>query len=225
MRIGLFGGTFNPIHMGHLCVTKEVKEGFSLDKIYLIPAAVPPHKLQTHIVDAADRYEMIRLAVSDSQGLSDFVEVSDVELKRKGPSFSIDTISDFVSKLPENTEFYFIVGCDAFLEIDTWKSYEDLLGLVSFIVMSRPDADSLDCPAMWKNIEKYIKYKVSEDYIYSYDKDCFTHVKKKPIYLFKVTPIDISSTMIRRYVGKQKDIHLFVTENVEKYIKKKGLYL
>lgn len=225
MRIGLFGGTFNPVHMGHLRVAKEVKEGFSLDKIYLIPAAIPPHKLKAHIADAEDRHEMLRLAVSDSHDLSDFVEISDVEIKRKGPSFSIDTVSSFISMMSEQTEFYFIVGCDAFLEIDTWKSYEDMLELVSFIVMSRPDPDALDYPAMVKNMEKYIKYEISRDYTLSYDKACFTHMKKKPIYLFKVTPINISSTMIRHYVGQQKDIHLFVTENVEKYIKKKGLYL
>ena len=225
MHIGLFGGTFNPVHIGHLSAARQVKKRFCLDKIYIIPAAIPPHKEPAHIVDAADRSEMIRLAVLNNPDLMDFVEVSDVELRRKGTSFTIDTVSYFATILPEKTEFYFILGCDAFLEIHTWKAYAELFERVSFVVMSRPHVQHLSTDAMWETCEKYLKHRISNSYQRSDDKACFTHEKKKPVYFFNVTPMDISSTMIRHYVRLKKDICPFVNEHVEQYIKKKGLYL
>ena len=132
-RIGLFGGTFNPIHLGHIQVVREVKAGFGLNKILIIPSALPPHKEPDGVVDAEDRLEMIRLAFSDDPN---FV-ISDVELKRSGPSYTIDTVRHFKSISPENTKFYLIMGLDAFLEIDSWRSYNDLFLLIPFIVMSR----------------------------------------------------------------------------------------
>ena len=91
MRIGLFGGTFDPIHIGHLRAATEVKQGFNLDQIVFIPAALPPHKTQEAVTDAADRLKMVELAVSGHTGFT----VSDLELKRSGPSYSIDTIDHF----------------------------------------------------------------------------------------------------------------------------------
>jgi len=134
-RIGLFGGTFNPIHLGHIQVIQEVKKGFGLDKIllnYLSVNSTPP-KNRNGLVDAGDRIEMIRLSFSTHPDFS----VSDVELKRSGPSYTIDTVRHFKSILPEDTELVLILGLDAFLEIDTWKSYKDLFLLIPFIVMSR----------------------------------------------------------------------------------------
>ncbi len=113
MRFGLFGGTFNPIHLGHLRAALEVKEGFELEEIFLIPAALPPHKIPGEVVDAGDRLHMLNLALEDTAGLS----VSDVELKRSGPSYSIDTVNHFKSALPEKSEIYLVMGLDAFLEI------------------------------------------------------------------------------------------------------------
>ncbi len=220
-RIGLFGGTFNPIHMGHVQVIREVKKGFDLDKIFIIPSALPPHKETAGIINVLDRIEMIRLAFSDD---SDFV-VSDVELKRSGFSYTIDTVHHFKSILPENTELYFIVGSDAFLEVDTWKSYKDLFLLIPFIVMYRSTAGQSDMVLQWKNLGNYIKSKISDRYKHSASQSGYFHDEKQPVFLFEVTPVDISSTEIRKRISKGHSIKSLVPEIVEDLIKTKGLYL
>ncbi len=220
-RIGLFGGTFNPIHMGHVHVIREVKEGFDLDKIFIIPSALPPHKETAGIIDVLDRIKMIRLAFSNDP---DFV-VSDVELKRSGFSYTIDTVRHFKSILPENAKLYFIVGLDAFLEVDTWKSYKDLFLLIPFIVMSRTATGQSDTVLQSKNLESYIKSKISDRYKQSASRSCYLHDKKQPIFLFEVTPVDISSTEIRERIRKERTIKSLVPEVVEDLIKTKGLYL
>jgi len=225
MRVGLFGGTFNPIHNGHLKAIKVVQKGFSLDKSYLIPSAIPPHKEQKNLVDAKDRMEMIRLAVATRPALMESVTVSDVELKRKGPSYTIDTVCHFKSILPKNSRLYLILGLDAFLEIDTWKSYKDLFMLTSFIVISRPGTGRADRYAILKSIENYLKKSISHGYNYSFAQSCYTHPDKQPVFFFDVSPIDISSTKIRKLINHGMSIKSLVPGKVEEFIKTKGLYL
>jgi len=221
MRIGLFGGTFNPIHNGHIQVVREVKEGFPLDKIYLIPSALPPHKGPDNVVDANERIEMIRLSFSN---YSDFI-VSDVELKRRGPSYTIDTVRYFKSSLPEETALYLILGLDAFFEIDTWKSYMDLFLLVPFIVMARTGAGR-NHPALRRNaLKDFLGSKIAEGYKFLVSKSCYVHDEKQPIFIFDVTPIDISSTKVRKCVASGGEIKSLVPEVVENFIKARGLYL
>jgi len=224
-RIGLFGGTFNPIHRGHLKVIQEVKAAFDLDQILLIPAALPPHKESGGVADAEDRMQMIRLAVANYPILIQSVEVSDVELKRPGPSYTIDTVGHFMQALPENTHLHFILGLDAFLEIDTWKSYQDLLRLVPFIVMSRPGSCRHGNEVAEETLGNYLKAKISDNYRFAAVPASYVHDDKKPIFIFEVTPIDISSTQIRECVKKGDSITSLVPENVEDFIKTKGLYL
>ncbi len=221
-KIGLFGGTFNPIHRGHIKVAKEVKQGFGLDRIWLIPAAVPPHKEGGKIVPAEDRLEMIRLAVGNDLDFS----VSDVELKRKGPSYTIDTLKHFKSILSDETFLYFIVGLDAFLEIDTWKSFGDLFNEVPFIAISRPGAGYFGKTAKkWETLEKLLFSKVSMAYHFDDAKQAYVHPEKKPVYVFDVTPIDISATEIRKRIRSGFSIESMVPEKVKEYIESKGLYL
>lgn len=220
-HIGLFGGTFNPIHLGHIQVIQEVKKGFGLDKIFIIPSALPPHKERDGLVEAGDRIEMIRLAFSNHP---DFA-VSDVELKRSGPSYTIDTVRYFKSILPEDTELYLIVGLDAFFEIDTWKSYKDFFLMIPFIVMSRSTEGEDGTIFGWKTFEYYLKSKISEGYKISASQSSYIHEGKKPVFVFDVTPVDISSTKIRKLVKKGSTIKFLVPELVEAFIKTKGLYL
>ena len=220
MRIGLFGGTFNPIHFGHLRTTLEVKETFSLDKIYLIPSALPPHKSPEGVADAKNRYEMIKLAISIQ---ADFV-ISDVELDRSGPSYSIDTVHHFQSILPKDTELYLIMGLDAFLEIDTWRAYQEFFDLVSFIVMIRPEESPGKKKRSHDSIEHILKTKISKDYSLSVSQNCYAHKTKRPVYLADVTLLDISSTKIRQHIMQGKSIQFWVPESVATYIKTKGLY-
>ncbi|MEA3416180.1 MAG: nicotinate-nucleotide adenylyltransferase [Thermodesulfobacteriota bacterium] len=225
MRIGLFGGTFNPIHNGHLKAIKEVQKGFSLDKSYLIPSAIPPHKEQGNLVDAKDRMEMICLAVATCPDLMESVTVSDVELKRKGPSYTIDTVCHFKSILPKDSRLYLILGLDAFLEIDTWKSYTDLFMLTSFIVIPRPGTGSADRSAFLKSIENCLKKSISYEYNYSSAQSCYIHPDKQPVFFFDVNPIDISSTKIRKLINQGMSIKSLAPGKVEEFIKTKGLYL
>ena len=219
-HIGLFGGTFNPIHLGHVQVVQEVKKGFGLDEIFIIPSALPPHKERDGLVGAGDRIEMIRLAFSNHP---DFA-VSDVELKRSGPSYTIDTVRHFKSILAEDTELYLIVGLDAFLEIDTWKSYKDLFLMIPFIVMSRSTAGEDGTVFGWKPFEDYLKSRISEGYNISTSQSSYIHEEKRPVFVFDVTPVDISSTKIRKLVKRKSTIKSLVPGLVEDFIKTKGLY-
>ena len=219
MRIGLFGGTFNPIHFGHLRTTLEVKETFSLDKIYLIPSALPPHKSPEGVADAKHRYEMIQLAIENETDLI----ISDVELDRPGPSYSIDTVHHFQSILSSKTTLFLIMGLDAFLEIDTWRAYQEFFDLVSFIVMMRPEANQ-NKRRSHETIEHILKTRISEDYALSVSKNCFIHKNKHPVCLADVTPLDISSTKIRQYITEGRSIQFWVPERVAVYIQTKGLY-
>ncbi|HIJ56508.1 MAG TPA: nicotinate (nicotinamide) nucleotide adenylyltransferase [Deltaproteobacteria bacterium] len=221
MRIGLFGGTFNPIHYGHLRASLEVKEEFGLDKIYLIPSAIPPHKSPRGVVDAKDRFHMIQLAISDQ---SDFI-VSDVELDRPGPSYSIDTVHHFQKILPKDPRFYLILGTDAFYEIDTWKAYKDFFDLVPMIIMLRPGDRFSMAPKRHSYFETFLKTKISEKYSYSEDLSCFIHPEKQSIFIAYITSLDISSTHIRDLIGRGKSIRYLVPDSVADYIVTKGLYL
>jgi len=220
MRIGLFGGTFNPIHRGHLWAASEVIKRFDLDQIFLIPAALPPHKTPGLVAKADDRLEMINLAIADLSGLT----VSDVELNRPGPSYTIDTIRHFKHTLAQDARIYLIMGLDAFLEIHTWKSHQDLLEQIAFIVMARPGENYTDAQQGWKILQIYLKSTLSADCQFDAAHACYTFEEKQPVYICDIKALDISSTKIREKVKKKQTIKNFVTPEVADYIRLKGLY-
>ena len=221
MRIGLFGGTFNPVHLGHLRAAVDVREGFELDEIFLIPAALPPHKGFGELAASADRLQMLSLALGADSGL----KVSDVELNRSGPSYTIDTVQHFKQTLPAETRLYLIMGLDAFLEIDTWKSYRELLVQIPLIVINRPKAGHRMRRIPWKIMDDYISSKLSADYSFSASRSGYLARHQQPIYVFEVTALDISSTGIRRRVSQNRSISYLVPQKVAEYIRTKGIYL
>ena len=221
MHIGLFGGTFNPVHIGHLRAAVEVKEGFNLDEVILIPAALPPHKMPGDVADAADRLDMLAQAIENAPGLA----VSDVELKRSGPSYTIDTVAHFKRSLPDDSRIYLMMGMDAFLEIDTWKAYDELLIQIPLIVISRPRSGHAGNDRGWRYMEKFLATKISADYIFSQSDNCYQTKHKQPIYVFEVTGLDISSTRIRNLIRKGRSIEFLVPQQVAEFIHTKGLYL
>ncbi len=224
-HIGLFGGTFNPIHVGHLRAIQEVQNRFALDKFYIIPTALPPHKEPGDVVDAKYRLEMIQLSVSEYPELLKSVIISDVELKRSGPSYTIDTVNHFKSILPDSSRLYLILGIDAFLEIDTWKSFSDLFYLTSFIVMTRPGGVNTEGALKWKVLEDYIKGKISGTYKFSISQSCFVHDEKQKIFYVDINSPDISSTKIRDFIKKGMPINSLVPKKVDDFIINKGLYI
>ena len=225
-RIGLFGGTFNPIHLGHLRAALEVKGRFRLDKLFLIPSALPPHKEPRGLAQAQDRLEMIRLSTAGIAGLVP----SDIELDRPGLSYSIDTIQHFRAMQSAETRSYLVVGTDAFLDIDTWKSYRDIFTGIDIIVMDRPGIPPLDVAqgglrsSPSGQLAHYIHSCISAEYRYSPSLGGYRHPELHAIYPCAVTALDISSTRIRRLVREDRAIRFLVPEVVETYINAKGLY-
>ncbi len=225
-RVGLFGGTFNPIHLGHLRAAHEVQTAFGLDKIYIIPSALPPHKEPRDIASVQDRLQMCFNAVENYPDLRNTVSVSNIELQySSGPSYTIDTVNRFNSALPENTELFFIMGLDTFLEIDSWKDYKELFKAIRFIIAARPGVlPQEEKRPLHEIIKDYLDSVVSDGYQYNESKSCFMHAENYAVYFFEGNPLDISSTEIRELVRNGKSIESLVPEKVENYIITEGLF-
>ncbi|MFA5060384.1 MAG: nicotinate-nucleotide adenylyltransferase [Candidatus Omnitrophota bacterium] len=133
-RIGVLGGTFNPVHIGHLMIAQWAKEKMRLDKVIFVPANLPPHKDVKEVVSSKDRYKMVQLAVGGNSSFS----VSDFEIKRQGKSYTIDTMRYFDRCYPKNTKLFFIVGGDMTSQLKNWRYIKDILKIASFIVVNRP---------------------------------------------------------------------------------------
>ncbi|MBC7328254.1 nicotinate-nucleotide adenylyltransferase [bacterium] len=194
MKIGIMGGTFDPIHIGHLVAAEEARAVFGLDKVIFVPNYQPPHKPDVKVSHPEHRYAMVLLSIYTNPHF----EVSRVEIERGGPSYAIDTVKEFKKLYPE-AEIYFITGADAIAEILSWKQGEEILKLCKFIAVTRPGYD----------IEK-VKEKLSG--------------VANDVQFLKITEINISSTEIRRRVREGKPIKYLVLETVENYIYKHNLY-
>ena len=197
-RVGIFGGTFDPIHMGHLIVAETIMDEFHLDKVVFIPAAVPPHKLDKQISPAKHRYMMTMLATCSNPRF----QVSDMEMHRQGPSYSRDTLAQLLEEHGRDTEFYFIVGADSVENLHTWNRIDELLTMCHFIGASRPGC----MPDMEKIAQR------------------FGPLVEK-IHRLETPELEISSTEIRHRVGQKRTIRYIVPETVEQYIYKEKLYL
>lgn len=133
MKIGILGGTFNPIHIGHLILAEEAREKLKLGKIIFVPASFPPHKENSDIASAGDRLAMLKKAVKGNKNFS----VSSIEIKRGGRSYTIDTIREFKKMYPDD-ELYFIIGSDLLKYLEDWKDLDEITKLVKFITVTRP---------------------------------------------------------------------------------------
>jgi len=133
-RIGIFGGTFNPIHSGHLIIAQEVCRHLNLNRIIFVPAYIPPHKNNQDLANAIDRYEMVKIAIKNNPKF----KVSASEIKRKGKSYSIDTLREFKSRFGNNASLVFIIGADSVKELKYWKEISNINKLVKFVVVNRP---------------------------------------------------------------------------------------
>lgn len=218
-RIGLFGGTFDPVHNGHLLVAMDVLAQFKLDKIHFIPCALQPNKANGPLASASDRVAMLQLALRDQPRF----EICEFEIQRRGPSYTVDTLSYFASSQPPGARLHFIIGIDAFLEIDTWKSYSRLFELAAFIVMARPgigeSAEQALCTAA-----DYARQRICADYQLDSHGSRLLHPAMQPIHLACVSQIDIASTQIRHLIQQERPIGDWINEDVANYIEIKGLY-
>lgn len=213
-KAGLFGGTFDPVHLGHLRAAEEIREELSLNRIFFIPAAIPPHKDETHITPSRHRLEMLKLAVRENPHF----EICDYELRKKSTSYTVDTLRYLNTTYP-GSEFYFIVGNELFSEIETWKEYKELFKLSNFAVITRPgyrDECSAKLPLALKNDFSY--YKEKENVILYKDQN------SKFIAFTKIRGLEISSTEIRRYVNCGRSVKYLVPSAVEEYILQNNIY-
>lgn len=210
-KVGLFGGTFNPIHFGHLRGAEEVREAFELEEVIFIPASLPPHKVSEEIAEARYRLEMVRLAISENP----FFTLSDIEIKRPGKSYSIDTIRHF----KENYlwKLYFILGSDAFEEIETWKEYSTLFTLCDFIVMVRP---GLELHSFTSRLPTSLR----DQFRPGGDRGQWVHSSGHFLFFKEITFLDISSTKIRENIAQGRSVRYLLPPEVESYIKECGLY-
>ena len=220
MRAGLFGGTFNPIHKGHLMAAGRVLQRFSLDRLYMIPCRVPPHKSPAYLAPAAQRVQMIRLALPREARYC----LSDIEIQRSGPSYTIDTVNHFKTRIIPGATLFLIMGMDAFLEIHTWKRHRRLLETVQPVVVSRWVDGRIPASDDVSRMDGYIRSQLNKDYHYVEEPSCWQRAGKKNIYLLPTQPIDISSSQIRRRIRAGKEIVDLVPPKVNAYIEKEELY-
>jgi nicotinate-nucleotide adenylyltransferase len=193
---------------------EEVVEALGLDRLWFIPAAVPPHKAPQGITPFEVRLEMTRLAVGDHPG----VEVSDIEGRRPGKSYSIETLRLIRQELGPAWELYFILGLDAILEIPTWKDFRDLFSLCHFVVLDRPGYDR-------GQLEEVLREEVHPHFRPLVDRSGFQHPSGYQVLMLATTLLDISATLIRALVGSRRSIRYLLPDAVRGYIIKNKLYL
>ncbi len=213
MRIAVFGGTFDPIHLGHLRVAEETFEGLGQDRVVFMPAFVAPHKEGRGAAEPEKRLEMARLAV---EGNPNF-EVSDAEIKRQSRSYTIDTVRELKEKGGKDLSLSLIVGTDSFNDITTWCEYERLFEMAGFIVVQRPGFPV-------KKPGEALPVELARKFWYDAEREAYMCSYGTSIVYFSATHMAISSSDIRERVRDGSSIRYLVPEKVIEYIARHGLY-
>ncbi len=195
-RIGIMGGTFDPLHMAHLVAAEEARAAFGLDRVIFMPAGEPPHKADHPTSEAEHRYAMALLGTAENP----YFEVSRLEIERPGPSYSVDTIRALRGAMGSEVEIYFIAGSDEILDIESWYEAESLPRLARFVAVPRPGFDLSE-------LERLLPAQFMSS-----------------IEVLSMREINVSATEIRRRVATGKSIRYLVPGSVEAYIRKHGLY-
>lgn len=199
--IALFGGTFNPIHLGHLIAARAVAEHLGLARVVLIPSASPPHKRGPDLADAEDRLEMARRAVAGEDGF----DVSDVEIRRSGVSYTILTVQAYREKLGAGTPLYWIIGGDTLGELHTWYRVAELADLCQIVTAVRPGFETPDLSGLAVRLSP-------------------EQIQRLKDAVLPTPRIDISATDIRQRIRKGRSIRFLVPEPVREYILAHRLY-
>ena len=195
-KIGIFGGTFDPIHNGHFSIACEAKKRLSLDCVILVPAGDPPHKSKKKGTDKAHRLRLTELVFAGKEGFL----VSDYEIQKDGPAYSVDLIRYFKECYPED-ELFFVIGADSFRDLPTWWHYRELLEMVHFVVLSRPDTEKAELLSLFSGDEVPPR-----------------------VFYFSDMAVDISSTQVRALAYRGEDIGALVPDVVLEYINEHQLY-
>ena len=198
MRIGVMGGTFDPIHIGHLVAASEVAHRFSLDRVVFVPTGQPWQKSDRRVSSAEDRYLMTEIATADDERFS----VSRVDVDRDGPTYTVDTLRDIRAEIGEEHDYHFITGADALASILSWQDWEELFALAKFVGVSRPGFD-LNAEHLAGHLDT---------------------MPADAVTLIEIPALAISSTDIRNRVSEGKPIWYLVPDGIVQFIAKHGLY-
>ena len=207
-RVGVLGGTFDPVHLGHLAVGRAAAAALALDDVHLVPSRVPPHRRVGPSASSHHRFAMAALAALGEPGWT----VSDIELAREGPSYSFDTLTAIAARGWTATQIFFLIGADAFAEIATWSRYPAVLDLAHFVVVTRPGTTDDNVRARPELASRL----TTAEAVGSRTTPGIVLVTAK-------TP-DVSSTTIRDRAARGESLTGLVTEPVEQYIRRHGLY-
>ena len=198
MRIGIFGGTFDPVHYGHLLLAETCREQLKLDEVRFVPAATPPHKLHDQISDGHVRADMLSLAVS---GYREFV-VDRRELKRKGPSYTVDTLAEFAAEFP-GAELYFLAGADSLRDFLSWREPDRILELATLVACNRPGLPKLHA----EQVAKWVGPEIADH-----------------VLTLQMPGTDISGSEIRERVREGRSLRFLMPRDVEVFVIEHGLY-
>jgi nicotinate-nucleotide adenylyltransferase len=209
--VGVLGGTFDPIHFGHLRMAEEVRESFGLSRVLFIPAGSPPHKDPEGITSIDHRLRMAKAAVKQNP----FFEVWEVEKERER-SYSVETLKELNIRFGQLWDLYFILGLDAFLEIHTWHEYKTLFELSHWVVLRRPGSRSWGARALPRYIEGLFQHDPATD--------SFVHKSGKRVFFRHFRTLEISASEIRALVRAGRSIRYLVPTEVEDYINQHHLY-
>lgn len=198
MKLGIMGGTFDPVHYGHLGAAKEVRLALSLDYVLFIPAGDPVYKRHYQVTATAVRYQMLKEAIAEEEAFL----ISDMEVRREGATYAVDTLKELHRMYPEDTEFYYIIGADVVAELDTWKSYEEDFRMCTFAAVCRPGYT-------WEQFDKAVTK--------------MTDLGAKIIPV-EIIQRDISSREIRQKAAKGESVEDLVPPCVQRRILQEGLY-
>lgn len=211
MRVGLFGGSFNPIHFGHLRAAEEVREMLKLDLVYFVPASSPPHKAEGELAPAEHRLQMVRLA---TKGNRHFM-VSDVEVRRAGRSYTIDTARHFTATLRHQAQIFILMGSDQFDELETWKECDELVRLCSLVVHTR---------RLHEDEKPHVSVAALERFGYISEQDHYVNPSGQTLSFVQTTFFPISATQIRQKIQNNESVNYLLPSDVVDYIRRHALY-
>ena len=214
-RIAIYGGTFDPVHSGHLQIARSVTKIFAIDEFYFLPALVAPHKVDRKVSSALHRYAMLALATQHDEQLL----VSTYELAGRERQFTVDTLEHFVAKCGDEADLFFVMGLDSWSEITTWREWERLPTLANLVVVTRPGFEfSLD------QVGPEIAARVVDLRGRAEAGAEMVNANLKQILITDVVLLDIAATTVRQAASRSGDVDKLVPREVGEYIRKYGLY-
>jgi nicotinate-nucleotide adenylyltransferase len=212
VKLGILGGTFNPIHFGHLRIAEEVRQEFGLERVFFMPAAVPPHKPLAGDLPFAERAAMVALAIEGNPAFS----LCDIEGRRGGTSWLIDTLRQLKGEFPADN-LHFIMGSDSFADIGRWKEYGEYFSLVNLVVAERPGASTRELAAT-------LPADLAEVLAWDGSGRRLMHPQGTSVSFYRGTLLEISSSAIRRLVASGRSVSYLVPDAVARFITEKRLY-